>query len=79
MVATARPWKRYVELRPDDLAEYVAAAPIAIWPLGMIEHHGWHLPVGYDGLKAERLCVRIAEKSGGIMLPTMWWAATSKW
>jgi len=68
-------WKRYHELRPDELAEFIESTPIAFWPLGLIEHHGWHLPVGYDGIKAERICIRIAENTGGIILPTMWWGA----
>ncbi|MBN1876911.1 MAG: creatininase family protein [Anaerolineae bacterium] len=70
---TTSAWRRYVELRPDELAACVATAPIAFWPLGLIEHHGWHLPVGLDGLKAEHICVRIAERTGGILLPTLWW------
>ena len=68
-------WRRYQELRPDQLAEMVRAAPIAYWPLGLLEHHGWHLPVGLDGLKAEHICVRLAERTGGVLLPTMWWGA----
>jgi creatinine amidohydrolase len=68
-------WKRYPELRPDELAARLESAPIAFWPLGLIEHHGWHLPVGYDGLKAERICIQIAEQTGGVILPTMWWGA----
>jgi creatinine amidohydrolase len=43
--------------------------------LGLLEHHGWQLPVGLDGLKAEHTCVRIAERTGGVLLPTMWWGA----
>lgn len=68
-------WKRYEELRPDELAELVQRTPVAFWPLGLIEHHGWHLPVGYDGLKAEQLCRRIATRTGGVILPVMWWGA----
>ena len=75
MEPTRSTWRRYQELRPDELAECIKATPIAFWPLGLIEHHGWHLPVGYDGLKAERICVRIAEHTGGVILPTMWWGA----
>ena len=70
-----RGWKRYEELRPDELAELVQRTPVAFWPLGLIEHHGWHLPVGYDGLKAEQLCRRIATRTGGVILPVMWWGA----
>ncbi len=68
-------WRRYEELRPDELAACLVEAPVAFWPLGLIEHHGWHLPVGFDGIKAERLCVRTAEKTGGLLLPTLWWGA----
>jgi creatinine amidohydrolase len=60
-------------LRPDQLAAVVEATPVAFWPLGLLEHHGWHLPVGLDGLKAERICRRIAAETGGVILPTMWW------
>ena len=66
-------WKRYEELRPDQLETLVADAPIAYWPLGLLEHHGWHLPIGFDGLKAERLCHRLAARTGGVLLPVMWW------
>jgi creatinine amidohydrolase len=68
-------WKRYQELRPDELAAVVRDRPVAFWPLGLLEHHGWHLPVGLDGLKAEHICARIAERTGGVLLPTMWWGA----
>src|SRR5438067_12533085 len=60
------------QLRPDDLEEIVAAAPVAFVPLGTSEHHGWHLPVGFDGVKAYALCQRVAERTGGIVLPTFW-------
>ncbi|MGQ9629833.1 MAG: creatininase family protein [bacterium] len=68
-------WKRYQELRPDELAAFTETSPVVFWPLGLIEHHGWHLPVGFDGIKAERICIRIAERTGGLLLPTMWWGA----
>jgi creatinine amidohydrolase len=66
-------WARYEELRPDQLAAVVAAAPVVFWPLGLLEHHGWHLPIGLDGLKAERISRTIADRTGGVLLPTMWW------
>jgi creatinine amidohydrolase len=66
-------WRRYEELRPDDLHDLVNAHPVAYWPLGLLEHHGWALPIGYDGLKADRICQRLARQTGGVILPTMWW------
>ncbi len=67
------PWYRYETLRPDALAEVVRQSPVAYWPLGLLEHHGWQLPVGFDGLKAARICERLAAHTGGVVLPVMWW------
>jgi creatinine amidohydrolase len=66
-------WRRYETLRPDELADIVAEAPIAYWPLGLLEHHSWHLPIGFDGLKADALCMEMAARTGGVVLPVMWW------
>jgi creatinine amidohydrolase len=75
MQTPGKPWYRYAELRPDQLAAVVDQTPVAYWPLGLLEHHGWHLPVGLDGLKAEGICARLAGRTGGVLLPTMWWGA----
>lgn len=66
-------WRRYEELRPDELEEAARRAPVAYWPLGLLEHHGWHLPIGFDGIKADRVCGRLAALTGGVVLPVMWW------
>ena len=73
MTADTPAWGRYEEMRPDQLQDIVAATPVAYMPLGLLEHHGWHLPVGFDGLKAHRLCARMAGRTGGVVLPVMWW------
>ena len=73
MTNTPKEWHRYETLRPGELARVVAERPVAFWPLGLLEHHGWHLPVGFDGLKAERICTAVAGRTGGVVLPTMWW------
>ena len=66
-------WGYVVNLRPDALQEIVDAAPVAYWPLGIIEHHGWALPVGFDGLNAERQCLKMVQRTGGVMMPVMWY------
>lgn len=71
----AKRFHRFETLRPDELRQAVDDSPVVYWPLGLLEHHGWHLPVGYDGIKADRLCQRMAERTGGLILPTMWWGA----
>ena len=68
-------WGKFEELRPDQLEDIVAKNPVVYWPLGLIEHHGWALPVGFDGVKAQRYCERLASKSGGAVLPVMWWGS----
>ncbi len=75
MTERVRQWRYYHECRPDELAALVRATPVAFWPLGLLEHHGWHLPIGFDGIKAERICIRVARETGGVLLPTMWWGA----
>ncbi len=66
-------WAEMVNLRPDQLQEIVDAAPVAYWPLGLIEHHGWSLPVGFDGFSAQRHCLAMVKRTGGVVLPVMWW------
>ena len=66
-------WARFEQLRPDQLQELVNRTPVVYWPLGLIEHHGWGLPVGFDGLSAQALCVRCLRRTGGLLLPVMWW------
>ena len=72
---TPRTWGRFEELRPDQLQRIVETTPIAYWPLGLLEHHGWALPVGFDGVKADRFCLRLAAQTGGVVLPVMWWGS----
>jgi creatinine amidohydrolase len=42
-------------------------------PVGILEWHGYHNPLGLDGIKAERLVARLAEKFGGLILPPLYW------
>lgn len=61
--------RRYERLRPDELASLQAAAPVAYVPIGPMEFHGPHLPVGVDAFEAHGLCLRAARRSGGVVLP----------
>jgi creatinine amidohydrolase len=73
MESEQRPHGMMEQLRPDDLEAILAEAPVAFLPLGTYEHHGWHLPVGFDGVKAHALSCRVAERTGGAVLPTFWY------
>lgn len=56
-------------MRPGELEALVQDRPLAWLPVGTLEWHGRHLPVGLDALKAHALCRRIAERAGGAVLP----------
>lgn len=62
-------WGLMEQMRPDQLEAVLKKAPIAYVPLGTYEHHGWHLPVGFDAIKAYALSQRVAQRTGGIVLP----------
>jgi creatinine amidohydrolase len=67
----------YVALRPDQLAERLADTPVAYVPWGALEWHSMHLPVGLDGLVAESIAQRAVERTGGVVLPTMYLPITA--
>ncbi|GGF31346.1 creatininase family protein [Subtercola lobariae] len=50
----------------------IAASPIAYLPLGTLEFHGPHLPIGLDALNAQALCETAARLTGGIVLPVVY-------
>jgi creatinine amidohydrolase len=64
---------RYEELRPDQLDAARQQAPLVYVPIGSLEYHGWHLPVGFDAMHAHALCLRAAERTGGVVLPPTFW------
>lgn len=63
---------RYHYLRPDEIVAARKACPICYIPIGTLEWHGPHLPVGADTFQAEALAVRAAELGGGVAFPPLW-------
>ena len=61
----------YAELTPLAFRQRLAAAPIAYLPLGTLEWHGEHLPLGADGLQAQGFFTCLAQRVGGIVLPML--------
>ncbi len=68
---------RYAELRPDQLEAAIRENPVAIWPIGALEWHGAHLPLGLDGMTAEAFAERLQAKVGGVLLPCLWHPMTT--
>lgn len=66
-------------LRPGQLLSRQEHFPVAFQPLGTIEWHGRHNPLGCDSIKAERLCIEAAKQAGGVVMPTIHFAADAYW
>jgi creatinine amidohydrolase len=65
--------RNLTELFPDEIAAAVARSPILVLPLGTIEWHSHHLPLGLDGLVAADICGAIAEACDGVAAPVSYW------
>jgi creatinine amidohydrolase len=65
--------RNLTELFPDEIAAALARAPILVLPLGTIEWHSHHLPLGLDGLVAADICGAIAEACDGVSGPVSYW------
>lgn len=63
---------RIERMRPDQLKRACENKPVAYFPLGALEFHGRHLPVGLDGLKAHDLACRAARRIGGVVVPPLY-------
>lgn len=64
---------RYEEMRPYEIVAARKGKPVAYLAIGGVEWHGEHNPVGLDTVKAHELCVRAAEKGGGLAMPPLFW------
>jgi creatinine amidohydrolase len=64
---------RLERLRPSEIAERLAERSVVFLPLGTLEFHAQHLPIGLDALNAEGICLRAASASGGLVYPTLYY------
>lgn len=67
----------YIHLTQPDLPLQDA---VAVIPLASMEAHGPHLPLGTDGLIAEGILARAADRitATAVSLPTLWLGASSE-
>ena len=61
----------YKYLKPHELIEKIRQCPVAYLPLGTLEFHGFHLPLGADGLQSEAFFTDLANEIGGVVLPML--------
>ena len=62
-------------LRPGELLAIQDAFPVAYLPIGTLEWHGRHNPIGCDTIKAECLCIEAAKLTGGVVMPGLYFSA----
>ncbi len=61
----------YEELTPAEFRMRLADTPVAYLPLGTLEFHGEHLPLGSDGIQPSEFFMEVAAEFGGIVLPPL--------
>src|SRR6186713_2955647 len=63
---------RLAELTSPGLEALREQRPIALWPVGAIEPHGPHAPLGTDTLISVRMCERAAARlRDAVVLPPL--------
>jgi creatinine amidohydrolase len=60
---------RLDRLTSQQAADRLAVASVAYVPIGSIEFHGPHLPMGVDMFTAQGVCLEAARRTGGVVLP----------
>lgn len=65
---------RLERLFPNEIRVRIAHTPILVIPLGTIEWHSHHLPLGLDGLVAAKVSEKIAERADAVLAPVSYWA-----
>jgi len=63
--------KRFEEVVGFELAVAVSGHPLAILPLGSLEYHGPHNPLGADSIIIEGISERVAARSGALLFPAI--------
>lgn len=64
---------RYAYLSPNELLARLKQKAVLYLPIGSLEWHNEHLPLGTDTLHAIELSMRLCADIGGVVLPAFWW------
>jgi creatinine amidohydrolase len=62
-------------LLPQEIRARLDDRAVVYLPLGTIEWHCEHLPVGLDALTAHGICLRAATRDGGLVFPALYYGA----
>ena len=64
---------RYHMLRPGQIVQRRNCCPVVYIPIGTLEWHGPHNPLGADTLQADGLAILAAVKGGGLVFPPLYY------
>lgn len=64
---------RYERLRPAQIVAARESCPVVYIPIGTLEWHGVHNPLGADTLQAAGLAVMCAKQGGGLVFPPLYY------
>ncbi|MEX2683385.1 MAG: creatininase family protein [Candidatus Sigynarchaeota archaeon] len=66
----------YIFSQPHQLESAINECPLALVPVGSLEWHGPHMPLGFDGVKAEYIMRKVgARLAKGVIFPTIFFGA----
>jgi creatinine amidohydrolase len=69
---------RLADITSADLEQLRERRPVALWPVGAIEPHGPHAPLGTDTLISVGMCERAAQRLGdAVVLPPLPFGVTA--
>ena len=68
---------RYELMRPAQLRTALEESWPAVLPIGVLEYHGEHLPLGVDGLIVAECLARLEAEMDLVILPPFWYGAAS--
>lgn len=64
---------RYEFLAPSEMVARLKQKPILYFPIGSLEWHNEHLPLGTDAFCGIEISMRLCAETGGVVLPAFWW------
>ena len=66
--------QRWEELSATELVEALEQTSLVYVPVGTLEFHGPHLPLGMDSIHAHEFCLAAANQTGGVVMPPVYWS-----
>ena len=69
---------RYELMLGREATERIQEYPVGYLPIGCLERHGDHLPMGLDVIKAHGICCVVAQAIGGVVFPPHFYSGIHK-